>query len=200
MQTTSRPQRQTRTPGTRERIVEATSRLLQRQGYEGTSVKEIARAAGATLSSVYHFFPGGKQELAVAAIRHGDAEFAELLSASLAREADPAAAVVACTDALAAGLRDSGWSDGCPVTATALETAGRIPEIQRACTQTYEHWQRLVAERLVTAGFAEADARELAWTVVTTIEGAEGAAQVFRSATPLHLAGRHLARLLDAYR
>ncbi|WP_419998696.1 TetR/AcrR family transcriptional regulator [Streptomyces boninensis] len=189
----------TTSSGTRERIIEVTSRLLQRQGYEGTAIKQIAQGSGATVSSVYHHFPGGKQELAIAAIRHGDQEFADLLRETLGRSRDPVQAIIACTSALATGLSESDWADGCPVTATALETAGLIPEIQQAVSETYENWQALVHERLRAAGIADAEARDLAVTVVATIEGAEGAAQVFRSERPLHLAGKHLARLLSSY-
>ncbi|MET9338948.1 hypothetical protein [Nonomuraea sp. NPDC003804] len=66
------------------------------------------------------------------AVRHGDREFAEFLRAAFDKEDDPAAAIVACTRDLANGLRESGWLDGCPVTTTALESAGRAPEIQQA--------------------------------------------------------------------
>ncbi|MFI9721983.1 TetR/AcrR family transcriptional regulator [Streptomyces sp. NPDC052396] len=185
--------------GTRERIVRTTARLLQRQGFEGTGIKQIAREAEATLGSVYHFFPGGKQELAVAAIQHGDQEFAELLRDGLATEDDPAEAITACTRLLATALRESGWTEGCPVTATALETLDTSPEIQRACGAAIGHWCDLVAEKLRAAGLSEDDARDLALTIVNTLEGAETTAQVLHSETPLLTAGRHLALLVRAH-
>ncbi|PHQ52626.1 TetR family transcriptional regulator [Streptomyces cinnamoneus] len=173
---------------------------MQRQGYDGTGIKQIAQEAKATLGSVYHFFPGGKQELAVAAVRHGDEEFVEILREVLASETDPAEAMIACTRALADGLRDSDWADGCPVTATALGTAHRAPDIQQAAAEAFERWRGLVAEKLHGAGIDEADARDLGHTVISTLEGAELAAQVSRSDEPLRIAGTHLARLIDSYR
>jgi AcrR family transcriptional regulator len=184
---------------TGERIVRAASRMMQRQGYEGTGIKLIAREAGCTLSSVYHFFPGGKQEVAVAAIRHGDREFTEILRAGLAGAEDPAEAVEQCTRQLADALHDSDWTEGCPVIATALETLGRAPAIQLACSEALGHWQDVVKEKLTRAGVGESAARELAITVIGTLEGAEVTAQVFRSREPLLAAGRHLARLIRAY-
>ncbi|WP_329429141.1 TetR/AcrR family transcriptional regulator [Streptosporangium sp. NBC_01495] len=186
--------------GTRERIVRTTSRLMQRQGYEGTAIKQISREAGVALSSVYHFFPSGKQELAVEAVRHADQEFAGILREALAGEDDPADAMIACTRILATHLRDSDWLDGCPITATALETAGRVPEIQQAVTRSFEHWRGLVTEHLRHTGIAENDVLDLAHTVINTLEGAELAAQVSRSDKPLEIAGRHLARLINTYR
>ncbi|MER6299126.1 TetR/AcrR family transcriptional regulator [Kitasatospora sp. NPDC001539] len=186
--------------GTRERIVRATSRLLQRQGYEGTGIKQISREAEATLGSVYHFFPGGKQELAAEAIRHGDQEFAVILRAGLGSSEDLAEAVTTCTTLLARELRASDWQDGCPITTTALETVGRAPVIEQAVAEAFAHWRAIVEERLRAAGIGGEDARELAGTVINTLEGAELSAQVARSEDPLHTAGRHLARLLATYR
>ncbi|MFJ3787550.1 TetR/AcrR family transcriptional regulator [Kitasatospora sp. NPDC090091] len=190
----------TTTTGTRERIVRATSRLLQRQGYEGTGIKQISREAEATLGSVYHFFPGGKQELAAEAIRHGDQEFAELLRAGLGAADDPAEAITACTRLLAEALRASDWQDGCPITSTALETVGRAPVIEQAVGEAFTHWRAIVEDRLRTSGLSAKDSRELAVTVVNTLEGAELTAQITRSEEPLHLAGKHLARLIAGYR
>ncbi|MCP2166074.1 TetR/AcrR family transcriptional regulator [Goodfellowiella coeruleoviolacea] len=185
--------------GTRDRIVQVASRLLQRQGYEGTPIKQIATQAKATLGSVYHFFPGGKQEVAAAAIRHGDQEFAELLHTGLNSTDDLADALVAVTRLLAEALRESDWIDGCPVTTTALETVGQQSDIQQACAEALRHWQDLVADRFRRGGITEPDATELAGTVVNTLEGAEMAAQVTRSETPLLVAGKHLARLVSSY-
>ncbi|WP_329034083.1 TetR/AcrR family transcriptional regulator [Streptomyces sp. NBC_01725] len=185
--------------GTRERIVRAASLLMQRQGYDGTGIKQISTEAGATLGSVYHFFPGGKQQLAVAAIGHGDREFADELRLTLDRAADPAQAVIDCAHRLAEGLRESDWVEGCPVTSTALGTAGRAPDIQEAAAAAFANWRDLVYARLRRAGVAEEDAHDLAHTVISTLEGAELAAQVSRNERPLLTAGRHLAQLINLY-
>ncbi|MER5932669.1 TetR/AcrR family transcriptional regulator [Streptomyces sp. NPDC002054] len=185
--------------GTRDRLIRTASRLMQHGGYETTPVKQLVKEAGATLGSLYHFFPGGKQELAVAALAFGGEEFAEMLSTGLASHTDPAEAVEAVAVLLAEALRDSDWRDGCPVTATALESVGRLPDLQAACETAFAHWRQLVEERLLAGGFSAEDSRDLAMTVISTLEGAETAAQVGQSQTPLLLAGRHLARLIASY-
>lgn len=193
---TKRPQSSV---GTRERIVRSASRLMQRQGYDGTGIKQIAQDAAATLGSVYHFFPGGKQELAVAAIDHGDREFGEFLAGALASTDDPAEAIESCARTLGQDLRASDWVDGCPVATTALGTATSSPDIQEAAADAFARWRGLVEARLEGAGFDATTARDLAHTVISTLEGAELAAQVSRSETPLQLAGTHLARLIRSY-
>ncbi|MFF5974864.1 TetR/AcrR family transcriptional regulator [Streptomyces sp. NPDC012769] len=184
---------------TRDRIVVAASRLLQRQGYVGTGIKQIAQEAQATLGSVYHFFPGGKEAVAVAAIKRGTEDFATLLRTALDGEDDPAEAVIACARQLADELRESGWIDGCPVTAAALETLGTDSEIQQACADALRAWEQLVRDKLLRCGFPAESARELAITVISALEGAEVTAQVTRSEEPLHVVGRQLARLVRAH-
>ncbi|GGV64897.1 TetR/AcrR family transcriptional regulator [Streptomyces griseoloalbus] len=187
-------------PATRERIIRAASRLMQRQGYDGTGIKQISQEARATLGSVYHFFPGGKQELALAAISRGDQEFVEVLRAGLAGDPDPARAVVVLTRNLVESLRASDWVDGCPITTTALGTVGRLPDIQSAAADAFARWRGIVFDRLLESGVGESDARDLAHTVISTLEGAELAAQVSRSSRPLEVAGQHLSRLIASYR
>lgn len=184
--------------GTRERIVCTAARLMQRQGYEGTGIKLIATEAQATLGSVYHYFPGGKKELALAAIAYSEREFGELLESSLAAANTPGAAMESCARALADFLAEDGWIDGCPVTATALETLGD-DDMRAACGRAFEHWRGIVAKALRAGGVGETDAAELAHTVIAVLEGAELTAQVARSPEALHAAGRHLARLLGTY-
>ncbi|MEU7116648.1 TetR/AcrR family transcriptional regulator [Streptomyces sp. NPDC046182] len=186
--------------GTRERIVRAASLLMQRRGYDGTGIKQIAQAADATLGSVYHFFPGGKQELATAAIDHGNREFVEALSSTFENADDPAQAIAAFTGFLAERLAESNWVDGCPISTTALGSVGRLPDVQSAAAQAFALWREVVSDALVKAGIPEADAHDLAHTVISTLEGAELAAQVSGSSAPLEIAGRHLAQLITAYR
>lgn len=53
---------------TREALVQATSFLLRRTGYYGTGLREILALSGCPKGSLYHYFPGGKDELVIAAI------------------------------------------------------------------------------------------------------------------------------------
>jgi AcrR family transcriptional regulator len=186
--------------GTRDRIVQATSRLMQQQGYAGTGIKQIAGDAEAALASVYHFFPGGKRELATAAIRHSDQQFSDNLGAALDSEEDAAEAILACARSIAGSLRESDWADACSLTTTALETAGRVPDVQQAIAEALDHWQDLVAGKLRRSGVSEGDARDLSCTVINTLEGAALACRISRSDKPLEVAGVHLARLITSYK
>ncbi len=182
---------------TRTRLVASTAALLQRQGYEATSVKRILADAGATFGSLYHFFPEGKEQLAAAALRHGAEDFADLLRRGLSTTEDPAGAVANCALLLADTLRESEWADGCPVAATALEIIGRSPLIQQASDDALKQWRELIAAKLQDGGIAETTATALACTVLSTLEGAELLSRVSCDDEPLQHAAAHLGLLVE---
>ncbi|MBP2473371.1 TetR/AcrR family transcriptional repressor of lmrAB and yxaGH operons [Crossiella equi] len=186
-------------PGTRDRILAATSRLLERQGYHATGVKQIAQEAKATLGSVYHFFPGGKVELAVASVHHVNTTYAAHLQALLDSHPHPADAIEAWAQDTATYIENSNWTEGCPITATALESAGQTPELQEACRATFANWESLVRAKLESAGLPTPDATDLAATVLNTLTGAEVSTQLTRTTTPMTQAATHLRRLLATY-
>jgi len=53
---------------TRKKLVDATAALLRRQGYHATGLSDIVAESGAPRGSLYFHFPGGKDELARAAL------------------------------------------------------------------------------------------------------------------------------------
>ncbi len=56
--------------GTRKRIVEAAYEVLAREGYDATSIKDIAAAAGVAAGLVHYYFRS-KEDLVLAAIEWG---------------------------------------------------------------------------------------------------------------------------------
>src|ERR1700761_2050051 len=54
--------------GAKERMVAGAAELLARKGVQGASFSEIIAATGTPRGSIYHHFPGGKEELLKAAI------------------------------------------------------------------------------------------------------------------------------------
>lgn len=70
--------------GTRDRIVEAADRLLVAGGYKAMSLDAVAQAVGVRKASLYHHFPGGKDELFVAVVERRTAEDGERVSQAIA--------------------------------------------------------------------------------------------------------------------
>ena len=103
-------------------MVETASRLFQRDGYSGTSWRGLVEEAGTPWGSVHHHFPGGKEELGVAAIRFGGEAVAGLIAHCFDSQPDPASAVRESFRLSAAEMEASGYTAACPVASVALET------------------------------------------------------------------------------
>jgi AcrR family transcriptional regulator len=54
----------------RDKLLGLLMALFREHGYDGTSMSDISAATGLGKSSVYHHFPGGKQQMAAAVLEH----------------------------------------------------------------------------------------------------------------------------------
>ena len=54
----------------RQQLVAGAADMIRRRGLNATSIREVAKHAGTPLGSTYHYFPGGKHQLAAEAVRY----------------------------------------------------------------------------------------------------------------------------------
>lgn len=200
---------------TRDRILAATNESFRRRGYHGTSIKDVTRAAGATIGSLYHFFPGGKTALAEAVIIESGAAYRRLFELIADEAADPAAAITAFFDGAALVLEDSDFLDVCPIGTVAREVASTDNDLRTATDAVFRSWIDAAAERFTPttpvtpvtpttpatpstpAAPVSDEARALATTVVAALEGGLILARARRDATILQTIGRQMAGLVS---
>jgi AcrR family transcriptional regulator len=182
-------QEEDRLPGTRERIVEATSELFRRQGFNGTGVKQIVAEANAPFGSLYHFFPGGKSELGEEVIRTSGALYIQLFATIAAQAPDVLTAVGAFFDGAAETLRETDYADACPIATVALEVASTNEPLRQATADVFDSWITGATEYYVLAGIPRARARELALSMLSLLEGAFLFCRASRSTEPMTVAG-----------
>jgi AcrR family transcriptional regulator len=180
--------------GTRERMVVSTALLVREKGARGTSIDDVLAHSEAPRGSVYHHFPGGRQQLLREAIDYAG----EYVAARL----DRAAGTLAMLDAFLKEYRDqlvaSDFRAGCPVVAVAIEAGDGESDLHRHAGAAFERWQQVLAQRLVADGVSAPRARELAVLVIASIEGALVMARAHRDAEPLDDVHHHLRALLRA--
>jgi AcrR family transcriptional regulator len=182
---------------TRDRLVTATGELFRRQGFNGTSLKQVTAAAGAPIGSLYHFFPGGKDDLAEAVIGSSGRAYQELFELIADAAADMASAVTDFFDAAAVVLEETGYLDACPIGTVALEVASTNDRLRAATDEVFEGWVGAVATRLVAAGVARGEAQDLGTTLVAAVEGGFMLSRAARRPDPMRTAGRHMRRLVE---
>ena len=167
----------------RDEIIETTCRLLELQGYRATGVNEIVRESGAPKGSLYHYFPAGKDELAAEAIAHAAGTITANIEGVMAAHADATTAVVVFIRQLAGYVAASGYRQGGPITAVALEAASTNEQLRLACRDAYRAWRRPFADKLRPAYGDRAD--RLAALVLSAIEGGIVLARSEQSEQPL---------------
>jgi AcrR family transcriptional regulator len=77
---------QDRSRATVEVLVEATARILVKEGFDRASTNRIAATAGVSIGSLYQYFPGKEALVAAVIDRHND-ELMEIVSAAVAQVA-----------------------------------------------------------------------------------------------------------------
>jgi AcrR family transcriptional regulator len=187
---------------TRERIVDASAELMRRQGYAATGVKQIVEAAKAPFGSIYHFFPGGKEELGAEAIRRSGALYELLIPAVF----DPAPDLVSAVRGFFAGaaqhLEETDFADACPIATIALEVSSTSERMREACADVFESWIAVGLPRFTAEGLTAEIGRELVVGMIATLEGAFVLARATRKTEALWIAGELAAaatqRALDA--
>jgi AcrR family transcriptional regulator len=174
---------------TKDRILERSAELFRRQGYAGTGVKQIVAEASAPFGSLYHFFPGGKEQLGEEVIRRSGALYGQLIDAFFIPGGDAEAATRAFFAGAAQTLRDTEYADACPIATVALEVSSTNDPMRIACADVFNGWIDAAAERLAAGGVRAGRARELAISMLASLEGAFVLARALRSTEPVEVAG-----------
>ena len=88
-------------PDTRSRLIDAARHLFRRHGYHGVGLSAILTEARASKGSLYHAFPAGKPDLALAAADAASAEILAGIATAFAAVRDYPAGVAALLRAFA---------------------------------------------------------------------------------------------------
>lgn len=174
---------------TRDRILDAGRGLFARRGYAGTGIKQILAEADAAYASLYHFFPGGKDQLAAEAIRTSGAAYQDLVEGVLDAAPGLVAGIGDCFAGAAETLRVTGYADACPIATVALEVASTDEALRQATADVFASWITALTERIVSAGVDEAAATGLAISAIALLEGAFVLSRALRSTEPMTAAG-----------
>jgi AcrR family transcriptional regulator len=183
-------------PAPRDRILDAATLLFRRQGYAATGIKEIVGEAGAPLGSLYHYFPGGKEQIAVEAVTRAGEKLRRTMEAA-AEVPDLPAAVNAYFTVHAQRLADSDFELGCPIAMLALETASVNDRIRQVCEDVFDSWQSTLKHAFAASGIPDDDAGLLATFVLSSYEGALTLSRAFRNIEPMVTSGAAVAALLQ---
>ena len=174
---------------TKDRILDVTADLFRQYGFTGTGMKQIVAAANAPFGSLYHYFPGGKEELGVAVIHRSGEMYFELFETVVEAAPDLVSGVRDFFAGAALVLRDTDYADACPIATVALEVASRSEPLRQATAEVFESWVTRAAARLADHGVPDDRAREVATLIISALEGAFILCRASRTPEALDVAG-----------
>lgn len=170
-------------PG-RQRLAAGAADLISRRGLNAASVRELAKHTAAPLGSTYHYFPGGKYDIATEAVRWADDLTVRVLTKELA--SGPEAGLRVFLSMWRKILLDSDFHAGCPVLAVSVEDLPDENSAPReAAANAFVRWTDLLASSLVSSGADPDEARRVSTLVVAAVEGTVVMCRAQRSITPL---------------
>jgi AcrR family transcriptional regulator len=176
----------------RTQMIRGAVRLLARQGLQATSFSEVLEISGAPRGSVYHHFPGGKEQLIAAAVELAGA----IPIDELGHETGAGAEEV--TEHFLRMWRNvltlSHFESGCAVLAVAVATES--PELLGRTAAVFRSWRGRLAELLAGGGLSPRDAGRFATTLVASCEGAVVLSRAERSIEPFDLVAEQLREQL----
>jgi TetR/AcrR family transcriptional repressor of lmrAB and yxaGH operons len=183
----------------RAALVDSAALLFRRQGYAATGVNQILEAANVKAGSLYHHFPGGKQELAAAVVDGVGGDIERRLRGFLDSGFGVADIVDAWIDLMSAGLA-SDRRDGCPIEPIATESVNASPQVRDASARVFACWCLAVADRLRADGWPAAEADRTALAVIALLEGALMLSRIAGDTAPLDAAKAAARTLFSAAR
>lgn len=138
------------------------------RGYEGASLSELSAATGLTKSSLYHYFPDGKEEMAEEVLAHLDRQLAESLYKPLESSQTPPKKLAAMIDTIDAFYE--GGRKACLL--ERLCTAADRVRFKRPLRKAFTVWMDAVESLCIEAGLPKRVAHARAEDFVVRVEGA----------------------------
>jgi TetR/AcrR family transcriptional regulator, lmrAB and yxaGH operons repressor len=176
----------------RDLILRTAWRLFEAQGYHSTGINQIISESGVPKGSFYHYFPDGKEGMAIEAIDAISDGMCRKVDEACSTSPDPIEAVAGLIREIASRLEQTGYQEGGPLTTVALETATTNERINEACQRAYNNVHRLLVKHLRAGGFSEHLTPEVSTTILAGIEGAILFSRTFHSTTPMEQLARQI--------
>ncbi|ACO32163.1 MULTISPECIES: TetR/AcrR family transcriptional regulator [Acidobacterium] len=187
---------------TRQRIVATAAPLFNQRGFAGCSMQDVMEATGLEKGGIYRHF-ASKEELAAEVFEYCLAQAVKLRS-------DGVENIAGATDKLRYLIskfvdEPSPLPGGCPLLNTAVDADDGNPVLRKQVRQAFQDWRKRltgILEQGIAAGEIdhEVSARQMANTIIGTLEGALMLSRIEKSREPLRDAQRSLETLLNTLR
>ena len=154
--------------GVRDRMIAGAARLLAQRGLQATSFSTVLAETNSPRGSIYHHFPGGKEELVGAAIEATRQHALSLI------DQDMGAPAVEVTESFLAAWRGlltcAHFDAGCAL--VAVTVGAETDALRQRAAEAFRDWRDKLACALEAGGLSEAGAGSTATMLLAASEGA----------------------------
>ncbi len=182
----------------RNSIIASAIRLFRQRGYAATGLNDILKHSGAPKGSLYHYFPGGKEQLGEEAVTVAAEVVTQTLTDLRSQHACAPDMLRGYGQLLAGWVTQAGFAEGCPIATTLLETTPQSPPLALAGQQAFARWCEVFVLQLRDDGVAAERAQRWAQLMICTVEGALLLSRVQASVLPITQACDDLAALIES--
>lgn len=180
---------------TKQRMLDSAVALLRERGIAGVTLDAVLSRSQAPRGSVYHHFPGGRNELILAAAQQAGDYITALVNETSA-ESDPPTMFDQFVRFWQQTLAETDYLAGCPIAALGLSSHHDTPEAAELVRDIFTRWQTNVSVVLTANGIPHARAERLATVTVAALEGAIILCRAHRNNRPLDDVHTEIAPLL----
>lgn len=168
--------------------------VFRQYGYDGASLSCIAQVTGVGKTNLYHYFPGGKQEMAEVALAHVQAWLETAILAPLAAQGAPRIKLMQMCEQVNGFFREG--QNACLWAVLAL---GQSSDdlFHRQIRQALLSWITALAGVLEQAGYTTVEAQQTAEDVVLRIQGALILAKGLGEIAPFQRTLKRITNLLE---
>src|SRR5690606_33840857 len=137
-----------------------------------TSFKDVWESTGTPRGSVYFHFPDGKAALGLEVIRSALHTLLAWTDEARVESGSAVDFVERLAEKPAGFLERTGYEQGCPIAAIAIEQPSGHPERREAASHAFSAWSARIAEASARFGVPESDCPDLALATASALEGA----------------------------
>jgi TetR/AcrR family transcriptional regulator, lmrAB and yxaGH operons repressor len=180
---------------TKHRMLTSAAEVMRERGAAGVTIDEVLSRSGAPRGSVYHHFPGGRNQILLEALQFAGDSMSTAIGDAACQ--GPMALLREFVDHWEDVLRDSDFAAGCPVVAAAISTCDEDPRLSEDAAHIFNRWQAALTRSFITDGFGDSEAAALAYTMLAAVEGAVILCRSLRSPQPLRDVAENIEFLVN---
>lgn len=152
----------------KDEIIDRLFTVFRDRGFEAASLADLSKATGLGKSSLYHYFPQGKEQMAEAVLHRAEA----LIDSAILEAAQSAEPLKTRVRRIASAIE--AFYDGGRTACVLGQLSGSAigPNARHSLQEAFAHWINAIAVLAVESGMSPVRARNFAEDWVARIQGA----------------------------